>query len=231
MFGESGASANAKALLDEAKRTQTERRVAAKQKELDRLGEDLRKGKDEMDELQKSIYKVGNAVTESTSQLEKLGGQKKQHTEELELANLRIEAEKLKSEGLKLLSAAHSKAVEAISKRNEELDLKTTLVSAEIRQISGTKTAKAESSGKKGDDSKSAPTVTELRRQLEKAERASALAAYRAREAMDTASQKLQQAEAAAAKAEKRQGEIALERSPGFPGGNDPLKVEKPGKK
>lgn len=225
-LAETGSTGDAKALLEAAKKSQLERKLAAKQTELDRLGEDLKKGKQEIDDLQKSIYSVGNAVTETTGHLNRFGGQKKSHTQELELVNLRIDAEKLKSEGLKLLSTAHAKSMEALAKRSEELELKTTLVAAEIRALSGTATAKATAPEGKGSKAKAAPTITEMRKQLVKAENATAVASFRAREAMETASAKLQQAESAAAKAEKKQTEIGLDKNPSFPGGNDPLKRE-----
>jgi chromosome segregation ATPase len=225
-LAETGSTGNAKALLEAAKKSALERKLAAKQTELDRLGEDLKKGKQEIDELQKSVYSVGNAVTEATGHLNRLGAQKKTHTQELELVNLRIDAEKLKSEGLKLLSTAHGKSMEALAKRTEELDLKTTLVAAEIRALSGTGSTKAAAPEGKGSKAKAAPTITDLRKQLVKAENATSIASYRAREAMEAASAKLQQAEAAAAKAEKKQTEIGLEKNPSFPGGNDPLKRE-----
>jgi uncharacterized protein YoxC len=221
-----GTGGNAKLLLEEARKKQHERKLSAKQTELDRLSEDLKKGKQEIDDLQQSISKVGSAVSEANGQLDRLSGQKKTSTQELELVNLRIEAEKLKAEGLKLLSSAHAKAMEAQTKRIEELDLRTTLVAAEIRQISGTGAEKAPESGPKGKNAKAPPTVSELRRQLAKAENATSLAASRAREAMDAATTKLQQADAAAAKAEKKQTEVSLEKNPGFPGGNDPLSKE-----
>jgi hypothetical protein len=220
---EPASAVNAKALLEQAKRNQLERRLSAKQTELERLAEDQKKAKQEIDDVQKSIYNVGNAVTETNGNLDRLGNQKKSHTQELELVNLRIDAEKLKVEGLKLLSAAHAKATEALTKRNEELDLRATLVAAEIRQLSGTSSATTAPPPEKGSKARAVPTITEMRKQLEKAESATSVASYRAREAMEAASAKLQQADAAAAKAAKKQAEIALEKNPSLPGGNDPL--------
>ena len=214
-MGETSPAANAKILLDEAKKNQAERKRAAMQKELDRLAEDGKKGKQEMDDLEKSISKVGGAVTETKGLLDQLAGRKKHIAQDMELMLLRIEAERLKADGLTLLNNAHGKAMEALTKRNEELDLRTNLVSAEIQKMSSSEIAQDYDSKKgKGDSS---PTTTELRRNLAKAEGRSSFANSRAREAMDAASLKLQQAEAAAAKVEKKQAEFAVEKDPNAP--------------
>ena len=220
--GQPASASNAKVLLDEAKKHQQERKRAVMQKELDRMSEDVKKGKQEIADLEQSISKVGSAVTETKGSLDQLAGRKKNVTQDLELLNLRTEAEKLKAEGLNLLNSAHAKALDALTKRNEELDLRTALVSAEIQKAADAEiAADSEARRLKGD---STPTLSELRRNLAKAESRSSLADYRAREAMDAASRKLQQAEAAAAKAEKKQAEFAADKNPGSPVGNAPLK-------
>lgn len=214
-MSETTAAANAKVLLDEAKKNQAERKRAAMQKELDRLAEDAKKGKQEMEEQEKSISKVGSAVDESKGILDQLAGRKKHIAQDMELMILRIEAERLKTEGLALLNNAHGKAVEALTKRNEEIDLRTALVTAEIQKMSSSEIAQDYDSKKgKGDSS---PTTTELRKNLSKAEGRSSFANSRAREAMDAASLKLQQAEAAAAKVEKKQAEFTTENAPHAP--------------
>jgi SMC interacting uncharacterized protein involved in chromosome segregation len=218
---------NAQSLLDDAKKREFERKMAAKQTEWDRLSEDLKKGQQEIDELAKSISKVGAAATEAGGHLDKFAGEKKRLTQELDLVNLRIEAEKLKVEGLKLLSIAHTKAREALTKRNEEIDLRTAVVAAEMRQLTGKTSSEPVPPQPKGSSSKTttkaAPTITELRKQLSKAEQAALNASSSARQAMEAATSKLKQAESAAAKADKKQAEVALEKNPSFPGGNDPL--------
>ncbi len=221
-FGETNAAGNAKLLLDEAKKNQAERKRAMMQKEMDRLTEDGKKGKQEMDDLEKSISKVGGAVTETKGLLDQLTGRKTHIIQDLELMHLRIDAERLKSEGLALLNSAHVKAMDALAKRNEELDLRTSLVSAEIQKLSSPENA-GEPHAKTG-KSDSSPTTTELRRNLAKAESRSSVANSRSREAMDAASQKLQQADAAAAKVEKKQAEFAVEKDPNAPAVNEVVK-------
>lgn len=219
--------ANAQALVEEAKKGELERKMAAKQVLTDRLSEDLKKATQEIGEVEKSIGKVGAATAEATGELGRLDTQKKRLTRDLELVELRISAEKLKAEGLKLLGAAHAKSRDALTKRTEELGLRTAVVAAEVRVLSGKPSAEPEPSGAKGSRPKSGPTLTELRKQLSKAEDAALTASSNARAAMEAASQKVQQAEAAAAKAEKKRAESAQENNPGFPGGNDPLKPTK----
>jgi len=140
------------------------------------------------------------------------------------LLALRAGAERLKAEGLLLLNSAHAKAREALSKRNEELELRTALLSAEMLKIAESETTR-ESSAKTGKTG-SLPSLTELRRDLAKAESRSSSADYRAREAMEAAALKLRQAEAVAAKVEKKQAEFGLDQQSTSPGGKAPPTVE-----
>lgn len=219
---ENGPVGNAKVLLDEAKKKQTERKRAAMQTELDRLGEDVKKGEQELGDVEKSISDVGNAVTQAKGHIDLLAGRRKNVTQDLELLALRAEAEKLKSEGLSLLNAAHAKAKDALTKRNEELELKKALVSAQMQKMS-----ESESTGdpaSKKAKTGSSPTLTELRRDLAKAENKTEIANYKAHEAMNAASLKLQQADAATAKAEKKQAEFAAEKTSGGARADDTVK-------
>jgi hypothetical protein len=231
-MGEPKPGASAQTLLEEAKQSEFDRKLAAKQRDLDRLAEDLKKGKLEIESLERSISKVGVAANESKAQIDQLAAEKKRLTQDLEVVNLRIDAEKLKEEGLRLLEIAHTKAREAVEKRALELDARTALVAAEMRQFSSKAPldpVAAPPPSKKGATKpapdKSAPT--ELQKQLDKAQQATIAANTAAREAMDAATLKLQQAEAASEKTEKKQAEINLDRNPSFPGGNDPLSSAK----
>lgn len=232
-FAETPGGHNAKALLEESKLIDYEQRIAAKKTDLDRLNEDLKKGADEIDALEKRIQKVGGAADDANKHLEQLSSLKKRASAELELLNLRIEAERLKGEGLRLLQAANRKLQDAAAKRNDETTARTALVAAETRQLATKAPAVAADSGPaKTHVAKNEPTLTEWRKNLEKTERATVLAETHAREAMAIAGAKLQEAEAAAARAEKKQEELALEKDPSFPGGNDPLNADaKPAKK
>lgn len=226
-FSETPGRHNAKALLDESKLIDYEGRIAAKKTEMDRLNEDLKKGADEIDALEKRVQKVGGAADDASKHLEQFTALKKRATAELELLNLHIDTERLKGDGLRMLQAANRKLQEAAAKRNDETTARAALVAAETRQLATKAPAAAADSGPaKAHVAKNEPTLTEWRKSLDKAEHATALAETHAREAMAAAGAKLQEAEAAAAKAERKQEELALEKDPAFPGGNDPLNAD-----
>ena len=109
--GEPGKTENAQALLEEAKMNELERKIAAKQMELSRLNEDLNNARQQADGLEKSIDKVSTAVIESNGHLDQLTVQKKRLTEMLGLVSLRMDAEKMKVEGLRMLGKAQTKAL------------------------------------------------------------------------------------------------------------------------
>ena len=206
-FSEAPSAKDAITLLDEAKKSDYQRKLAAKQTELDRLNEDRTKATKEIEALETSVQKAGAAVDDATKNLDLLSLQKKRTTRELELLELRITAEKLKSEGLKMLQSANKKAQEAVTRRNEEADARAAIVALETRQIVAKSPMPVAASGPAPAPSKNEPTLTELKRKLDKAETAATKAAYQAREAMSAATARLREAEAAAAKAEKKQAE------------------------
>jgi chromosome segregation ATPase len=197
-------------LLNEATKRDHERKLAVKQTELDHLREDLKKGADEIAALEKSVQKTGNAATDSAKQLDLLNLQKKRAAREIELLASRIEAERIKSEGLRLLEAANKKAQEAVAKRNEETETKVAIVMAETRQIAAKAPHIAGESTPPVAIAKNEPTLTELQKKLAKAERATSNANYQAREALAVATARLQEAEAAIARAEKKKEETGL---------------------
>ena len=229
-FSETVSRHNAIELLDETKLIDYEQRIATKKTEMDRLNEDLKKGTEEIGAIEKRISKVSMAVDDATKQLEQFNAQKKRVTSELELLNLRIEAEKLKGDGLRMLQVANKKSQDAVEKRNEETNARTALVAAETRYLATKAPAVPVESGpetSKTHLARTAPktdlTLTDWRKKLAKAEQVTSLAETQAREAIAAAGVKLQEAEHAVAKAEKKQAEIALDKNPSFPGGNDPL--------
>lgn len=222
-MGETGKIENAQALLEEAKMNELERKIAAKQTELERLNEDMNKARQQADGLEKSIGKVGTAVIESHGHLDQLASQKKRLTEMLELVTLRIDAEKTKVEGLKMLGIAQSKSLEAIARRNEETDLKTNIGKAEMSLLSpkalpiiGAADGQETGPGKQGNP-------TEMRKRLAKVNHVTFTAGAAAREAMVAASAKLQQADAAGARAARRGSELGIDEIPPLPGEKDSL--------
>lgn len=221
-MGEPAPASDAKALLAEAQKNQHERKRAVKQKELDRMMEDAKKGKQEAADLEQSMSKVANAVAGTKSSLDQIAGRKKSATQDLELLGLRSEAERLKAEGLSLLNVAHAKALEALTRRNEELDLRTAIVSAEIQKATDDEIGTDAEARRLR--SESGPSLTELRKNLDKAQGKTSLAESRAHEAMNAASRKLAQADAAAAKVEKKQADFDAEKLSGAPAANAPAK-------
>lgn len=222
-FSEPDPKWNAQALLDEAKKGESERRIAAKQTVANRMNEDIKKAKQQIDALDQSIYKVADAAAGAGKNLDKLAVDKKRLAQELELTNLRIETEKLKQEGLILLGIAHAKGREAMEKTIQETDLKLALAIEEVTRLEGAHPEPI-AAGPKAKTSKRTEGSTDLAKRVFKAEQAAATANSSARLAMETASTKLRQADAAAARMEKKEAELDLEKNPSLPGGNDPLK-------
>ena len=221
--GETKSTESAQALLEEAKLNELERKIAAKQTELGRLNEDLNKARQQADGLEKSIEKVGTAVIESNGHLDQLAGQKTRLAEMLELVTLRIEAEKMKAEGLRMLGKAQSKSLDAVARHNEETDLRTNIAGAEMSLLSpkALPIVGAADGQESGQNRQGNPV--ELRKRLDKVSHTTSTANIAAREAMTAASAKLQQADAASAKAARRGSELGIDEIPELPGGKDGL--------
>lgn len=192
---------NAQALLENVKRGALERQIAAKQTDLDRMAEDLAKGQKAEETMEGNIIATGNLLTTSNGQLEKLSAQKKRLEQVLELTKMRIEAETLKAEGLKMLADAQGKALAALRKRAEETNARVAVGQTELKQLTpGAETADAPAV--KG-ATKTHSAVADLRKKLAAAETASANAEQIARDAMRAASSKLETANVASSKAKK----------------------------
>ena len=228
---EPAAGPNAQALLEKARQSDYERKMAVKQTEMDRLDEDLKKGKQQAEGLQKMIDSVGTAIAEANGRLERVTSQRNHQPKVMEVISLKYDAEKLRVEGLKMLGAAQAKALDALAKHNEVTDLRTTLGALEMKLFAEKALAKngdiigAESGPKKSQSG------GELRKNLAAAERNAASAEMAAREAMHAATQKLQQADAASEKAEKRRMELEVEDVSNLPGdkaGAEPASQEAP---
>lgn len=197
---------NAQSLLESVKRRDLERQIAAKQTELDRLAEDLAKGQKEAETMEGNIIATGNLLTSSNGQLEKLTAQKKRMEQVLELTRMRIEAEMLKAEGLKMLADAQGKALAAMSKRTEETNVRVTVGTAELKVLTPGGEAVAEPAGK--DAGKGRVSLTELRKKLSASETSSANAERTAHEAMKAAASKLELANVANGKARKKAANV-----------------------
>ena len=222
---ETGRSETAQLLLEEAKTTELQRKVTAKQTELERYNEDLNRAREQADALEKSIEKVGLAVGETNAHLDELTSQKKRLTQLLELVTLRIEAEKTKVEGLRMLGGAQTKSLAAIARRNEETELRSNISKADLGLLSpkalpiiGAADGPESGPGKQG-------SATDLRKRLEKTVHATVAAGTLARDAMTSATAKLQQADAAGAKAARRGSELGIDEIPELPGEKEGLGI------
>lgn len=221
---QTGAGTDTRGLLDKAKQSEYERKMSLKQTELDRLGEDVKKSKDQADNLQKMVDSVDTAIVEATGNLDRVTGQRNHQPKVAEVIALKYDAQRMRVDGLKMLKAAQAKSLDAVNKHNGVLDLKTTLGSLEMKTfaekaLSGTsEPAQGETAGKK-----SPQPGSELRKSLAAAEKDAAATEVAAREAMQAATAKLQQADVAVEKAEKRRLEIGVEDITSLPVDRDGL--------
>ena len=217
---ETGTRENAQVLLDKARQAEYERKMAAKQTEMDRLNEDLKKGNEQAEGLQKMVESVGTALVEANGRLDRVTGQRNHQPKVMEVISLKYEAEKLRVEGLKLLEGAQSKAMAAQARHNEVTDLRTTLGALEMKIYAEKVLSKSDDvpTPEHGPKKSQGPQPgAEMRKNLAAAERNASSAETTAREAMQAATQKLQQADAAAEKAEKRRMELGVEDVSGLP--------------
>ena len=189
---------NAKSLLEKVKRRDLERQVTARQTDLDRLAEDLAKGHKEAETMQANIDATSGLLKESAANLGQLHNQKKRLEQVIELTTLRIEAERLKAEGLQLLGDAQGKALLALTKRAEETDVRASLGAAELKTLAPPDGAPA------ADAPRARPALTDMRKKLALSESAAAGAEKIARDAMRAASMKLELADIAAVKAKRK---------------------------
>jgi hypothetical protein len=194
---------NAKALLEKVKRRDIDRQITARQTEIDRLAEDLAKGHKEAETMQANIDATGSLLKESAAHLSQLVSQRKRLEQVIELTTLRIEAERLKAEGLHLLGDAQGKALIALTKRAEETDVRASLGGAELKLLTPAEGAPgAEAAARDG--AKMRPALADLRRKLAIAENAAANAEKIARDAMRAASSKLELADIAGIRAKRK---------------------------
>lgn len=194
-FSEEATAENAKALLDTVKQRELDRQVSVKKTDMERLKEDLNKGKTDADGLQKNIDTTGNYISESSANLDKLVSQRKHLEQVLNLTELRIEAERRKTEGLRLLIEAQSKSLAALMNRVEEIDARSKVREAEVKLLTEGKPVP--------DDDHADKDFLKLRKALATCELRTASQERAAREAMKIASSKLQVADAADARVKR----------------------------
>lgn len=189
----------AQALLDEVKKTELNREIAAKQTAIDRLNEDLEKNKKDAESLQKTINNTSDLISQSTSRYENLVAERKRLQRELNLTIARSEAEGERIEGLRNLSAAQGKSLGVLTRHIEETEVRAQLREAEKQAIASGKLAPGEDPV----DAKRHPELFKLRKNLALAEARSASDEKLARAALKTATAKVQSADAAAARVQR----------------------------
>lgn len=220
-LGEPKSSDNAQAFVQEVKKRDLEREIAAKQTEVNRLKEDLTKERTESENLKRSIEGLGVAVDETMSNLERLSAERARLSQALEVATLRVDAEKLKVTGLKMLSDGQNKVLSYISGRIEAMERKAEIASVELKLINFQNPLPAEElildNSTPAANSSGAETTTKLKAQLaelrKKGSKSQQLlqdASNAADAAIEAASAKVALADAAAAKANKRADELGL---------------------
>ena len=195
---------NAKVLLEKVKRRDLDRQIAARQTDIDRLAEDLAKGHKEAETMQGNIDATSGLQKESATHLSQLLSQRKRLEQVIQLTSLRIEAERLKAEGLQLLADAQGKALAALTKHAEETDVRSALGAAELKVLAPSEVASGTEPAGKDGTAKMRPNVADLRKKLALSESASANAEKIARDAMRAASSKLELADIAGLKAKKK---------------------------
>lgn len=197
-------------LLESVKKRELDSQLAIKQTELQRLNEDLQKRENEQASLQQSMDAIAIAVAESNDLLDQYLARKKYLVRALELTTQRIEAERLKVDGLKTLSDAQAKERDHVSKRFDSTTIRSNIEGANFRILSQKQTPPEGEAAPKDATAKLLSEIADLKKKLERSERNASAAAKLAREAMTSASEKLLQAENAGSKARRTAEEWGL---------------------
>ena len=200
-------------LLESVKKRELESQLGLKQTEILRLNEDLQKQEKEQASLQQSMDAIAIAVAESNDLLEQYLARKKYLTRALELTTQRIDAERLKVDGLKTLSDAQGKEREHVAKRLESTTIRSNIEGANLRILSYKQTPPEGEAAPKDATAKLLSEILDLKKRLDLSERKTSAAAKLARDAMGSASEKLMQAENAGLKAKKTAEEWNLNES------------------
>ena len=201
--GQAEAREKAQAILEDVKERELETQLELKQTEIQRLNEDLQKRQNESEILQRSMDSIAIALAEAGDTTEQLLMRKKHLTRALELTTQRIDAEKLKIDGLRALSDAQAKARDRVARQREETTIRSNIAGTEFRILTQKQTSHEDGAAPKDDSAKLVSEIADLKKKLEKSERNTAAALKLAREAMTGANTKLLMAETAGSKAKK----------------------------
>lgn len=217
--GESKTPGSAQDYFKEVKQRDLEREIAAKQIEVNRQGEDLAKVRSEGDVLKRSIAVIDAAASEASTNLERLSEERARLAQALEVATMRVEAEKLKVAGLKMLSEGQGKALSYTTSLSEVTERKAEIAAAELKLITFQDLPHQDDEvildpgspmKPSGTDAKAKlkSQLADLRKKSPKSQQTLLDANTAATTAIGAASAKLAQADAATAKADQRTKEI-----------------------
>ena len=201
--GQADSREKALVILEGVKKRELDSLIAMKQTELQRLNEDLQKRQNEASALQQSMDSIAIATAEANDLLEQLSMRKKYLTRALELTTQRIDAEKLKVDGLKTLSDAQAKDRDRVAKQFEATTIRSNIEGANFRILSQKQDSPEGEAGARDTTAKLLSEIVDLKKKLEKSEHNTAAALKLAHDAMASATGKLLQAESAEARAKK----------------------------
>jgi hypothetical protein len=193
------------ALLQKVKAAAMERRIVTKQTEIDQLKADLDQTKKDLDASQKNLDATNALIAASNSNMDKLTAERKRLQQQLDLTDLRVEAEQKQGDGLKRLSTAQTDELDAINLRMSEIGDRTNVRKAELQLLSAGKPVPGEDNDENG-----APDFYKLKKTLALDEQKTASAEAIARAAMNAASARLALAEEAAARVTQVSDEMVL---------------------
>jgi len=120
----------ARALLDQVNKSEHDRAIAAKQTEIDRLKEDQAKAESDAEALKKTMESTSGLIAGTGEHLTTLTNDSRRLEHELAVSEAWINAEQLKTAGLRTLADAQGKALSALSRRAEE-----TAARSHVREI------------------------------------------------------------------------------------------------
>ena len=190
-------------ILEGVKKRELDTQIAMKQTELQRLNEDLQKRQNEASVLQQSMDSIAIATAEANDLLEQLQMRKQYLTRALELTSQRIDAEKLKVDGLKTLSDAQAKDRDRVAKQSDSTSIRANIEGANFRILSQKQDGPDGEPVSRDTTAKLLSEIVDLKKKLEKSEHNTAAAVKLARDAMASATAKLTQAESAETRAKK----------------------------
>ena len=208
--GQGEAREKAQAILEDVRERELETQLELKQTELQRLNEDLKKRENESEILQRSMDSIAIAIAETADTAEQLQARKQHLSRALELTLQRIDAERLKADGLKALNDAQAKARERAARQHEDTTIRSGIAGTEYRILSQKHPSQDADAPVKDESAKLVSEIAELKKRLEKSALKTTAALKLAHDAMTTANAKLLQAETAGSKAKKTAREWGL---------------------